>query len=108
MIDHPTQPLELAARILAPATMDSIRRSPFTTRGWTILDRMAVNNPTDLRAREARGAMVLIEHVLRQQRIESETLARAESCDGLSEHEVLELLGVDANSDIIGDEREFR
>lgn len=66
---------------------------------------MAVNDPKHLRALEARGVMVLIESVLRQQRIESEALARATDCDGLADHEILELLGVDTNSDIIRDDR---
>ncbi|MRR50422.1 MAG: hypothetical protein EG825_05835 [Rhodocyclaceae bacterium] len=108
MIDRPTQPLELAARVLAPTTMIEVRQSPFSPRGWEILDRMAVNNPTDLRTLEARGAMALIQHVLHQQGVESEALARAEGCDGLTEHEILELLGADTTSDIITDGRVFR
>jgi hypothetical protein len=90
MIDKQTQPLELAARLLLPATMEAIRHAPYLTlRGWKILDRMAVNTSEDLRALERRGVQVLLLEVYERQERERMALANADNVDHLTEHESL-------------------
>lgn len=97
MLEGKMKPLEIAARVLSMATLKGVARSPFTSRGWAIADRWALNNPTALAALEGKGWEVLRARLLSQQEIETKTLlANAESLDsGAAEHEVLSLAEID-------------
>lgn len=93
---EPTRPLSIAAAVLTPATLASVRRSPsFHRRGWQILDRWAFENPAQLRAIEAEGEVVLLGRLLEQQLIEHQALRSAAALEqrrrGLVEHEILAL-----------------
>lgn len=92
MFSTSTQPLEIAARVLKPETIETVRRSPsFHLRGWTILDRWALNSPEKLLALEAEGEIVLLGRLLDQQQKEHRILS-AMAIDGpaaLAEHEIL-------------------
>lgn len=75
MIEGNPQPLEIAACVLRPETLDAVRRLPdFSRRGWCILDRWALNSPDALRRLEAEGEVILLGRVLEQQRIEQRVI----------------------------------
>jgi len=75
MIEGNPQPLEIAARVLKPETLHTVRRlSDYSVRGWRILDRWAFNSPDALRRLEASGEILLLERLLVQQRIEQEAV----------------------------------
>lgn len=86
------QPLSVAAQILKPTTIESVRRSPsFHLQGWKILDRWALNSPQKLLALEAQGEVILLGRLLEQQKIEHEILSQSldQRRNGLTEHEIL-------------------
>jgi hypothetical protein len=92
MLTTSTQPLALAARILMPATLEAVRRSPSVhLLGWKILDRWAVNSPLKLKALEQQGEMMLVGRLLQQQEIEHQVLTAAlgQQWRGMAEHEIL-------------------
>lgn len=92
MLTTSTQPLALAARVLMPATLEAVRRSPsFHLQGWKILDRWAVNSPQKLKALEKQGEVILLGRLLQQQEIEHQVLTAASSqqWSGMAEHEIL-------------------
>lgn len=53
MWDRPTNPLEIAASVLRPATIRAVRGDGFTNSAYLILDRWALNNPDELKQLEA-------------------------------------------------------
>ena len=55
MLDHQTGLLEIAKTVLKPETIDDIRIRRYTSRGYSILDRWALNSPDELRKLEAQG-----------------------------------------------------
>ncbi len=88
------QPLEIAAKILKPATIEIVLRSPsFHLRGWKILDRWAFNSPEKLRTLEAQGEVILLGRLLDQQQTEHQVLTNSHSMEqlqsGLTEHDIL-------------------
>ena len=97
MLEGKMKPLEIAARVLTIETLKGVARSPFTSRGWAIADRWALNSPTALKALEGQGWEVLRARLLSQQQAETAALlANAESLDsGTAEHEVLSLAEID-------------
>lgn len=99
MIENDPLPLEVARRVLAASTLAVLGRSPFTRRGWAILDRWAAHYPDALKAFEAWGRGALQERLLEQQERESRALLElADQADaGLSEMELLELAGIDTS-----------
>lgn len=99
MIENDPPPLEVASRVLAAPTLAVLGRSPFTRRGWSILDRWATQYPDALKAFEAWGRGALQERLLEQQERESRALLElADQADaGLSEMELLELAGIDTS-----------
>lgn len=91
---EPTRPLSIAAAVLTPATLASVRRSPsFHRRGWQILDRWAFESPAQLRALEAEGEVILLGRLLEQQMIEHQVLRSVAALEllrrGVAEHEIL-------------------
>ncbi|MBF4061083.1 MULTISPECIES: hypothetical protein [Burkholderia] len=93
---EPTRPLSISAAVLTPATLASVCRSPsFHCRGWQILDRWAFESPTQLRALEAEGEVILLGRLLEQQQPEHQALRSAAALElrrrGVAEHEILAL-----------------
>ncbi|MCA7961142.1 hypothetical protein [Burkholderia multivorans] len=96
MLTEPIQPLSIAAAVLAPATLGSIRRSvSFHRRGWQILDRWAFESPAQLRALETEGEVILLGRLLEQQQREHKALRSAAALEqrrrGVAEQEILAL-----------------
>ena len=92
MFTTATQPLEIAARLLKPATIQAVLQSPsFHLRGWKILDRWALNSPEKLGALEQAGEIILLGRLLEQQQLEHHilTMAPPAETDSLSEQEIL-------------------
>jgi len=89
----PSTPLEFAQKVLSQETLRAVNRSPYTLRGWKILDRWAYNSPKKLRQLEAQGEIMLLSRLLEQQYLETEVLNLAEEdvTQGLAEHEILEM-----------------
>ncbi|QNH01181.1 hypothetical protein [Pseudomonas sediminis] len=92
-------PLSIASTVLTGDTIEAVRHSPsFHARAWRILDRWALNNPTQLRHMEADGEIILLERLLIQQELEHQALCSEEGLNqqrhGLTEHEILTLHGV--------------
>lgn len=92
-------PLSLASSVLAYDTIKAVRHSPsFHARAWRILDRWALNSPTQLRQMEAQGEIILLERLLIQQELEHQAMCSEEGLNqqrhGLTEHETLTLHGV--------------
>lgn len=86
-----TRPLSIAAGVLMPSTLGSVRRSPsFHRRGWHILDRWAFESPAQLRALEAEGEVILLGQLLEHQALRS-AAALEQRRRGLAEHEILAL-----------------
>jgi hypothetical protein len=97
MITEQEQPLTTARKVLAPRTIEAVRRSPsFHLRGWKILDRWALAEPEKLRALEAQGETLLLERLLLQQDAEHETLSRnlLRRQEGMTEQEILTENGI--------------
>lgn len=93
---EPTQPLSIAAGVLMPATLASVRKSPsYHLQGWRILDRWAFESPAQLRALEAEGEVILLGRLLEQQQLEHQALRSAVALEqhrrGLAEQEILAL-----------------
>lgn len=97
MLEGNTKPLEIAARVLSPQSLNLVARAPFSRRGWAIADRWAMNSPQELRALEGKGAELLTARLLvQQEREEKALLDNAEMLDsGTAEHEVLVLAQVE-------------
>jgi hypothetical protein len=98
MLTTSTQPLALAARVLSPATLEAVRRSPsFHLQAWKILDRWAVNTPLKLKALEEQGEVILLGRLLQQQEAEHQVLTAASSQQwgGMAEHEILAVHEID-------------
>jgi len=92
MFSTSTQPLEIAGRILKPETIGAVRRSPsFHLRGWTILDRWALNCPEKLLDLERAGEIILLGRLLEQQQIEHQILTTAPESEtsALADQEIL-------------------
>jgi len=92
MFSTSTQPLEIAGRILRPQTIQAVRASPsFHLRGWTILDRWALNCPEKLLDLEKQGEIVLLGRLLEQQQTEHGILSTAATSGlaALTDQEIL-------------------
>lgn len=53
MLDRQTYPLEIARKVLKPETINDVRSGGYTSLGYSILDRWALNSPEELRKLEA-------------------------------------------------------
>ncbi len=99
MLDQPTGLLEIAKTVLKPETIADIRIRKYTGRGYSILDRWALNSPDELRKLEAQGPIELNLKLYRQQQTEMRALlspqAQRMSQQGLSDWEILQVLGIE-------------
>jgi hypothetical protein len=99
MIEGPTQPLEIAGKVLNLETLLWVNKIPnINTRGAKILDRWALNEPEKLKALEIDSMDGLFMRVIGQQVKEAQVLESPRGMEllrnGLVEHEVLEMFGV--------------
>lgn len=101
MYDKPTGLLEIARSVLKPETILDIRSGGYTSRGYSILDRWALNSPDELKKLEAQGKIAFDLKLYGQQQTEARALqspaAQRMSQNGLSDWEILESLGVDTS-----------
>ena len=99
MLDRQTYPLEIARKVLKPETINDVRSGGYTSLGYSILDRWALNSPDELKRLEAEGNLALQIRLDQQQAIEKRTLcnesARQASLRGMSDSEILESMGID-------------
>lgn len=84
MLEGNLEPLEIAKRILLPSTLEAVCRQPYTARGWTILDRWAMNTPEKIRALEAESEFLLLSRLLEQQSLETEVLNETSALERLA------------------------
>ena len=101
MLDRPTYPLESARKVLRPETINDVRSGGYTSLGYSILDRWALNSPEKLKMLEAMGTLDLLVTLDQQATIENRALssetARQASLRGMSDSEILESMGIDMN-----------
>ncbi len=99
MWDRPTNPLEIAASVLRPETIRSIRNNGFTNSAYLILDRWALNNPDELKQLEQQGESALLRRLKRQQTVEKRTLCSDAAWQanrrGMTDFEILLEAGID-------------
>lgn len=91
------QPLDLAARVLRPDVMAEFRRLLEGVREWGVLDRWARNHPEKLMRLSVKDFRYLLIRVIDQARREFEAQDKVQEMrkNGISEHEALEMLGID-------------
>jgi hypothetical protein len=99
VIEGQTAPLEIARRILKPETIREVRTTEeLTNAAYLILDRWALNSPELLRAWD-KEPFYLLQRLGQQMFLERHTLNSDEAWEmsrrGMSDWEILELLGVD-------------
>ncbi len=99
MYDKPTGLLEIARSVLKPETIADVRSGGYTSRGYSILDRWALNQPEELRELEAEGQLALDLKLYPQQQKEAKALmsdtARTLRSQGLSDFEILQAMEID-------------
>lgn len=99
MLDRQTWPLEIARKVLKPETINDVRSGGYTSLGYSILDRWALNSPEELKKLETMGTLNLLVTLDQQTTIENRALssetARLASLRGMSDSEVLESMGID-------------
>jgi hypothetical protein len=97
MLEGNLQPLAIASRVLAPATLSALRRHPYHLVAWRIADRWALDQPERLRALETEGEIIVLIRLLEQQQLEHEALLdslEAQRC-GISSTEILQQHGIE-------------
>ena len=96
MLDRQTYPLEIARKVLKPETINDVRSGGYTSLGYSILDRWALNSPERLKAMELQGELQLLSRLLEQQALELTAINSlpADSKQGLTEHEILQMLEI--------------
>lgn len=99
MLDRQSYPLEIARKVLKPETINDVRSGGYTSLGYSILDRWALNSPEELKKLEAKGKIAFDLKLYGQQQMEanalnSDTAWRA-SQQGMSDTEILESMGID-------------
>ena len=106
MLDSQTYPLEIARKVLKPETINDVRSGGYTSLGYSILDRWALNSPEDLKKLEAMGDIPFMVKLYGQQQKEAEALSsetsRQASLRGMSDSEILESMGIDMRLKITG------
>jgi hypothetical protein len=97
MLEGNLQPLAIASKLLAPATLAAIRRHPYHLVGWHIADRWAFNQPKVLRALESEGEIMVLIRLLEQQTLEHDALLDSldEQRTGISPTEILLQRGIE-------------
>ena len=98
-LDRQTAPLEIARTVLKPETIREVKSGGYTNSAYLILDRWALNQPDDLKRREARGQIEFLLKLTNQQQVECHALnsesARQARLQGMSDWEILESAGID-------------
>jgi hypothetical protein len=88
-----TKHLQNAKAVLNPETLALINRPPYNHYGWKIVERWAYNSPSQLKALETQGELVLLSRLLEQQQAEQEALTTTEALEALTTgvvpHEIL-------------------
>mgnify|MGYP007135564570 CR=1 FL=1 len=106
MLDRQNYPLEIARKVLRPETISEVRSGIFSSLGYSILDRWALNQPEELKKLEAMGNFDFDLKLYGQQQTEARALssetARLASLRGMSDSEILESMGIDMSLKIIG------
>ena len=99
MYDRPTGLLEIARTVLKPETIMAVRGTGYTSRGYSILDRWALNSPDELRKLEALGKIEFDLKLYGQQQTEYHALmsetAQEMKKRGLSDFEILQAMEID-------------
>ncbi|MDR2574752.1 MAG: hypothetical protein LBC94_10525 [Desulfovibrio sp.] len=99
MFDRQTNPLEIAATVLKPETIMEVRNGKYTNSAYLILDRWALNSPDELKKLEQQGEIAFMMKLYGQQQTEARALgsesARQAKLQGMSDQEILELVGID-------------
>ena len=99
MLDRPNYPLEIARKVLKPKTINEVRSGGYTSLGYSILDRWALDSPDELRKLEAKGELAFDLKVYGQQQAEARALnseaARQMRQNGMSDWEILQSLGIE-------------
>ena len=99
MLDSKGKLLDIARTVLKPETIMDVRSGGYTSRGYSILDRWALNSPDELRKLEAQGKLWFDLKLYGQQELEGDALisdtARELRSQGLSDWEILESMGID-------------
>ena len=99
MLDRQNYPLEIARKVLRPETIFEVRSGIFSSLGYSILDRWALNSPEELKKLEAMGNFDFDLKLYGQQQTEARALssetARLASLRGMSDSESLESMGID-------------
>lgn len=92
MLDRQTYPLEIARKVLKPETINDVRSGGYTSLGYSILDRWALNSPEELKKLEAMGTLDLLVTLDQQATIENRALSsetsRQASLRGMSDSEI--------------------
>ena len=106
MLDRQNYPLEIARKVLKPETINDVRSGGYTSLGYSILDRWALNSPEELKMLEAMGKFDFDLKLYGQQQTEARALssetARQASQRGMSDSEILESMGIDMSLKITG------
>ena len=108
MLDRQTYPLEIARKVLKPETINDVRSGGYTSLGYSILDRWALNSPEELKKLEAMGNfdfdfdLKLYGQQQTEARALSSETARLASLRGMSDSEILESMGIDMRLKITG------
>ena len=106
MLDRQAYPLEIARKVLKPETINDVRSGGYTSLGYSILDRWALNSPEELKKLEAMGDIPFMVKLYGQQQTEAEALSsetsRQASLRGMSDWEILESMGIDMSLKITG------
>lgn len=101
MLDRQTYPLEIARKVLKPETINDVRSGGYTSLGYSILDRWALNSPEELRKLEAPRESGLRSEGVRPAADGSESLEQRDSAAvslrGMLDWEILESMGIDMN-----------
>ena len=88
-----------SGEVLKPETINNVRSGGYTSLGYSILDRWALNSPDELKKLEAMGRFDFDLKVYGQQQTEARALssetARLAELRGMSDWEILESMGID-------------
>ncbi|CAJ0807654.1 hypothetical protein R77560_04606 [Ralstonia thomasii] len=78
------EPLDVAKKVLRPSTLEVVCRHPYTTYGWKILDRWAMNDPVRLKNLEIESEFLLLSKLLEQQTTETQVLTNQSALERLA------------------------
>ena len=106
MQQNPANPLAIAQTVLNPRTIADIKLGGYSSRGFQILDRWALNSPEELKKLEAQGKIAFDLKLYGQQQMEAKALSSPKAQEmmknGLSDWEILQLLEIQTELKITG------